>query len=52
MDLGVPVLASARRGHRDRTPSTCGALADWGPDITLDDGADLLMLLHERGAGR
>ena len=23
-----------------------GALADWGPDITLDDGADLLMLLH------
>jgi adenosylhomocysteinase len=24
------------------------ALADWRPDITLDDGADLLMLLHER----
>jgi adenosylhomocysteinase len=23
-----------------------GALAEWGPDITLDDGADLLMLLH------
>jgi adenosylhomocysteinase len=23
-----------------------GSLADWGPDITLDDGADLLMLLH------
>ena len=25
------------------------ALADWGPDVTLDDGADLLVLLHERG---
>ena len=25
------------------------ALADWKPDITLDDGADLLMLIHERG---
>jgi adenosylhomocysteinase len=23
-----------------------GALAEWGPDITLDDGADLLTLLH------
>jgi adenosylhomocysteinase len=25
------------------------ALADWAPQITLDDGADLLTLLHERG---
>ena len=28
------------------------ALAEWGPDITLDDGADLLVLLHERGERR
>jgi adenosylhomocysteinase len=25
------------------------ALADWAPHVTLDDGADLLTLLHERG---
>jgi adenosylhomocysteinase len=23
-------------------------LADWGPQVTLDDGADLLVLMHER----
>ena len=28
------------------------ALADWGPQVTLDDGADLLMLMHERGPCR
>src|SRR3954452_18669554 len=26
--------------------------ADWGPQLTLDDGADLLTLLHEREAER
>jgi adenosylhomocysteinase len=42
---GVPV--QARRGEdADTYARHVGALADWGPDITLDDGADLLMLLH------
>src|ERR687891_642320 len=42
---GVPVLA--RRGEdADRYAKHVAALAEWGPDITLDDGADLLMLLH------
>jgi adenosylhomocysteinase len=47
VEAGVPV--QARRGE-----DVAGyvrhvhALADWKPDITLDDGADLLMLLHER----
>jgi adenosylhomocysteinase len=26
------------------------ALADWAPEVTLDDGADLLVLMHERVA--
>ena len=42
---GVPV--QARRGEdSDTYAAHVGALAEWGPDITLDDGADLLMLLH------
>jgi adenosylhomocysteinase len=42
---GVPV--QARRGEdADTYAAHVGALAEWGPDITLDDGADLLMLLH------
>jgi adenosylhomocysteinase len=42
---GVPVLA--RRGEdADSYARHVGALAEWGPDITLDDGADLLALLH------
>ena len=47
VEAGVPV--QARRGE-----DVAGyvrhvhALADWRPDITLDDGADLLILLHER----
>ena len=48
VDLGVPVLAS--RGEDIESYSRhVHALADWKPDITLDDGADLLMLIHERG---
>jgi adenosylhomocysteinase len=47
VDLGVPV--QARRGEDIETYTQhVKALADWQPDITLDDGADLLMLLHER----
>jgi adenosylhomocysteinase len=42
---GVPVLA--RRGEDAESYARhVGAVAEWGPDITLDDGADLLMLLH------
>jgi adenosylhomocysteinase len=42
---GVPV--QARRGEdADTYARHVGALAEWGPDITLDDGADLLTLLH------
>ena len=48
VDLGVPVLA--RRGEDVESYSQhVHALADWEPDITLDDGADLLILIHERG---
>jgi adenosylhomocysteinase len=42
---GIPVLA--RRGEdADSYARHVGSLAEWGPDITLDDGADLLTLLH------
>jgi adenosylhomocysteinase len=48
VDLGVPV--QAKRGEDIESYSRhVHSLADWKPDITLDDGADLLMLLHERG---
>src|SRR6185436_17802277 len=48
VDLGVPVQAS--RGEDVESYSRhVHALADWKPDITLDDGADLLILIHERG---
>jgi adenosylhomocysteinase len=43
---GVPVLA--RRGEDAESYARhVGSLAEWGPDVTLDDGADLLMLLHQ-----
>ncbi len=42
---GVPVQAS-RGEDAEMYAKHVGALAEWGPDITLDDGADLLMLLH------
>jgi adenosylhomocysteinase len=42
---GVPVLA--KRGEdADSYARHVASLAEWGPDITLDDGADLLTLLH------
>ena len=42
---GIPVLA--RRGEdAERYAQHVASLAEWGPDITLDDGADLLTLLH------
>jgi adenosylhomocysteinase len=45
VEEGVPVLA--RRGEdADTYAKHVASLAEWGPDITLDDGADLLSLLH------
>jgi adenosylhomocysteinase len=46
VETGVPV--QARRGEdADTYAKHVGALAAWEPDITLDDGADLLTLLHQ-----
>jgi adenosylhomocysteinase len=45
---GVPVQA-VRGEDLDTYAAHVRALADWGPDVTLDDGADLLVLLHQRG---
>jgi adenosylhomocysteinase len=45
---GVPVLA-ARGEDVEVYVKHVHALAAWAPDITLDDGADLLVLLHEQG---
>ena len=45
VDDGVAVQAS-RGEDAEMYAKHVGALAEWGPDITLDDGADLLMLLH------
>jgi len=45
---GVPVLA--RHGESvDAYVEHVSALAGWGPGLTLDDGADLLVHLHDRG---
>jgi adenosylhomocysteinase len=45
---GVPVRA--RRGEDVETYAKhVASLAAWGPGLTLDDGADLLALIHERG---
>jgi adenosylhomocysteinase len=45
VDAGVPV--QARRGEDAAGYARhVAALAEWRPDVTLDDGADLLMLLH------
>jgi adenosylhomocysteinase len=46
-DEGVPVLA-AHGEDADSYARHVAALADWGPQVTLDDGADLLMLMHGR----
>jgi adenosylhomocysteinase len=46
---GVPV--QAMRGEDAETYARhVAALADWRPQVTLDDGADLLVLMHERGS--
>jgi adenosylhomocysteinase len=48
VEAGVPVLA--RRGEDAAAYAEhVSALAGWGPGVTLDDGADLLVLLHDRG---
>jgi adenosylhomocysteinase len=48
VESGVPV--QARHGEDAAAYAEhVGALADWGPDVTLDDGADLLVLMHGRG---
>jgi adenosylhomocysteinase len=45
---GIPVLA--RRGENvESYVEHVSALASWGPGLTLDDGADLLVHLHDRG---
>jgi adenosylhomocysteinase len=45
---GVPVLA--RRGEDvDTYAEHVAAVAGWGPGVTLDDGADLLVHVHDRG---
>ena len=44
---GDGMLVRARRGASDDEVS---ALAAWGPQITLDDGADLLIALHSGSA--
>jgi len=44
---GIPVLA-ARGEDVEAYVKHVQALAAWAPDITLDDGADLLVLLHEQ----
>jgi adenosylhomocysteinase len=47
VEVGIPV--QARRGEDvESYVRHVHALADWQPHITLDDGADLLMLIHER----
>jgi adenosylhomocysteinase len=47
VEAGVPV--QARRGEDvESYVRHVHAVADWEPQITLDDGADLLMLVHER----
>jgi adenosylhomocysteinase len=44
------VMVQARRGEDIETyVRHVHSLADWEPHITLDDGADLLILIHERG---
>jgi adenosylhomocysteinase len=48
VEAGIPVQAT-RGEDAEMYAKHVGTLADWGPDITLDDGADLLILIHERG---
>jgi adenosylhomocysteinase len=45
VEEGVPVQAT-RGEDAEMYAKHVGALAEWSPDVTLDDGADLLMQLH------
>jgi adenosylhomocysteinase len=47
VDEGVPVQA-ARGEDVKAYAAHVSALAEWGPQVTLDDGADLLVHMHER----
>jgi adenosylhomocysteinase len=47
VEEGIPVQA-AHGEHVEAYSRHVHALAAWEPDITLDDGADLLVLLHEQ----
>jgi len=46
VEEGVPVQAT-RGEDAEMYAKHVGALAGWEPHVTLDDGADLLMLLHQ-----
>jgi adenosylhomocysteinase len=48
VEEGIPVLA-ARGEDVDEYVRHVQTLAGWKPHVTLDDGADLLVLLHEQG---
>ena len=43
-------VRATRSEDVDKWAQNVRETADWGPQITLDDGADLLSLLHEREA--
>jgi adenosylhomocysteinase len=48
VERGVPVQAA--RGEDARAYADhVSALAGWGPQVTLDDGADLLVYMHDHG---
>jgi adenosylhomocysteinase len=49
--LAEEMVVLARRGEDlDAYAAHVGALVDAGPQVTIDDGADLLMAIHERDA--
>ena len=46
------ISVHARRGDDAAAyAANVAAVADFGPHVTLDDGADLILLMHERGGG-
>jgi adenosylhomocysteinase len=47
VDEGVPVQAAHGEDVKAYAAHVA-ALAEWGPQVTLDDGADLLVHMHER----
>lgn len=48
VDQGVPVQA-AHGEDAQAYADHVAALAGWGPQVTLDDGADLLVYMHDHG---